>query len=185
MEAAFERWNYHFSRHICSCDGTPKIPENYSPPSDVKIQPITFENLSDVLEFDQSVCSIDRSHAFRTFLKSDNTLGGLCATVNGKLDGFAFLRKESATSVRLSAFYAESYDTARALLYTLIKEHISPGMELVVWFSIVNIDRCRKLYLEFGMDAPETQFRLMYSEQDVNVPWYKVYGIYEHYANLV
>jgi hypothetical protein len=151
----------------------------------VKIEPITFENLSDVLDFDQSVCSIDRSHAFRSFLKSANTVVGLCATVNGKLDGFAFLRKESASSVRLSAFYAESYDTARGLLYALLKDHVAPGTELVAWFSVVNVDRCRKLYAEFGMDAPETHFRLMYSDDDVNVPWYKVYSIYEHYANLV
>ena len=185
MEEVFERWHYHFSRHICSCDGKPKLPENYAPPSSIQIQPISFENLEDVLEFDQSVCSIDRSHTFRSFMKSSNTIGGLCARVKGKLEGFAFLRKESEKSVRLSVFYAENHDTARALLYELIKTYIEPGMELVTWFSVVNIDRCRKLYREFGMDDPETQFRVMYSKEDVNIPWFKVYGIYEHYANLV
>ena len=35
------------------------------------------------------------------------------------------------------------------------------------------------------MDDPETQFRVMHSKEDVNALRFKVYGIYEHYANLV
>ena len=186
MEPVFERWKYHFSsHHVMSCDGKPKLPQNYHPPSHITIQRIDFENLADVLELDQKVSSLDRSHTFRSFLQSKNTICGLCATQNGKFEGFAFLRKASADALRLSAFYADSVEVAEALMFELVKKHITEGCELLCWFSIVNIDRCRRLYRRFGLDDPESQFRLMYSKEDAKVPWFKVYAIYEHYAYLV
>ena len=87
--------------------------------------------------------------------------------------------------MRLSWFYADNNDVARSLLYDLLLHDVPADSMMSAWFSVVNIDRCRKMYREFGLDDPESEWRMMYTKCDVRVPWYKVYAICEHYASVV
>ena len=183
MVPSYTKWGFCLSptNQVVISDGNPKLPDQFQAVDGLQLQPIRDENFSDVIELDQSVWPIKRSRVLKLFFNSPSTRLVKGAYINGKLVGTIMVRNGKG-HVRISAFYADSIDIARSMLYEIISNDIPEGIQLVAMYSKETFQICKELYEEFGMTGLTFKDEFMYTKKALEINWKRVFAIFEHYA---
>ena len=175
---------YIFFPVMVLVEGYPTIPEDMQAPHNFTIEPIAEQNYDQVIQFDQSVASVNRSSEIKVFVKSMHTVATYCA-INGEgtVLGYIIMR-EGLDCVRSSAFYAVSRKVAEALFSTFVCNALDPNTKVQIAFSKANIESM-SMYEKFGFKNFFETDAGMYTKMDMPIKWNQVYAVLEFSSIIV
>lgn len=162
---------------IFSIKGIAQAIPGYKLPNDLEIRKVTEGNVGDVIAYDKSISTIDRSDHLTTWLLSSCSVT-YAAFQDGCCVGFGSAR-ECGPLYTIQPLYAESDEIAVAVIQALLtKEGISPGSKVVFYPVGQNKAQAVSLASKFGLTEvlPEFGFR-MHTNEEVKFQWGKIFSI--------
>lgn len=131
------------------------------------IERITNDNVNDVIEYDESVCGLNRTEYLRLSIAEPETVS-LLARCNDKIAGYAICRTTNFNTITPRPLYADNDNVAEILTYNCINKHAisSNGMyvEIVVADNGANCIADR-----LGLDRVMNELPFLFTKEDVKL----------------